>query len=153
MALSEELQLILNSIKTILNSLTITDAFLTDVLKRLESLGYTATDADTWVISFSVQKVENNVKNSCNTTSIPDGLMKAAVDMVCGEFLFTKKGTGKLTGFDISTAVKQIQGGDTSVTFAINEGTRTPEQRLDLLITYLMNKGRDEFVSFRCIKW
>lgn len=152
MELSIELQTILNNIKLILNSENITDDFLADVLKRLESLGYTAKDADTWVISFSVQKVENSIKNSCNTPTIPDGLKQTAIDMICGEFLFSKKQSGQLEGFNLEVAIKQIQTGDTSTTFAV-EGSSSPEQRLDVLISFLLNYGRGDFVSYRKISW
>ncbi|MPM91907.1 hypothetical protein SDC9_139041 [bioreactor metagenome] len=152
MELSAELKIVMNEIKTILNSITITDAFLTDILKRLEAFGYVSTSEDAWIISFSIQKVENNIKNSCNVTSIPEGLNHTAVDMICGEFLFAKKQSGKLNGFNLETAVKQVQTGDTSVTFAV-EGSKTPEQRLDSLLSYLMNNGKGDFTCYRKIRW
>lgn len=131
---------------------TVGAEFITKVYKRLESFGYIITESDDWIISFAIQKVENNIKNSCNVTSIPDGLKHIAVDMICGEFLFAKKQTGKLDGFNLETAVKQVQTGDTSVTFAV-EASRTPEQRLDTLLSYLMNNGKDGFACYRKIKW
>ncbi len=105
------------------------------------------------MISFAIQKVENIIKNECNITLIPDGLNKTAVDMVCGEFLFTLKSTGKLEGFNLEVMVKQVQAGDTNVTFAIGQGSMTPEQRLDSLLSYLMTYGRGEFTCYRKIKW
>lgn len=126
---------------------------LEDVKMRLESFGYTVTDADSWILNFIVQKVENHIKNECNISSIPDGLYDIAVDMVVGEFLLSKKSTGQLTGFDLSAAIKQIEEGDTSITYAIGSGDSTPEQRLDALISYLMNNGKNEFVSYRRVKW
>lgn len=152
MELSAELQTILNNVKPILNSETITDVFLTDVLKRLESLGYNIKDTDAWIISFSVQRVENTIKNSCNTPTIPDGLKQIAIDMICGEFLFVKKQSGQLEGFNLEMAIKQIQTGDTSTTFAV-EASSSPEQRLDSLISYLINYGKGDFISYRKIRW
>lgn len=152
MELNVELQTVLNNIKAILNSETITDVFLTSVLKRLESLGYSTKEADAWVISFSVQKVENTINNSCNTLTIPDGLKHTAIDMICGEFLYAKKQSGQLEGFNLETAIKQIQSGDTSTTFAV-EGSSSPEQRLDALISYLINYGKGDFTSYRRIRW
>ena len=38
------------------------DEFLIDVISRLESLGYTVQDADSWMICFTAQKVENHIK-------------------------------------------------------------------------------------------
>ena len=129
------------------------DEFLIDVISRLESFGYTVTDGDSWMIGFAVQKVESSIKNKCNITLIPDGLHYTAVDKVCGEFLFTKKQSGQLVGFDMSTAVKQVQAGDTNITFAIGQGSMTPEQRLDSLIAYLTTRGDGDFVCYRKIKW
>lgn len=129
------------------------DAFLIDVISRLESFGYTVTDADSWMIGFAVQKIESSIKNECNVTLIPDDLNQTAVDMVCGEFLFTLKNTGKLEGFNLDAALKSVQAGDTTVTFAIGQGSMTPEQRLNALLSYLMTNGRGEFACYRKVKW
>ena len=126
---------------------------LDDVKKRLESFGYIVTDADGWVLDFIIKKVENHIKNQCNTSTVPEELHEIAVDMVVGEFLLNKKSRGQLEGFDLEAAVKQIHEGDTSVTFAIGDGSKTPEERLDELILYLMNYGKEKFAAYRCIKW
>ena len=149
-----ELQSVLTIIMGILSDSGLDEPFIESVLKRLESLGYTIQADDGWMIAFSVQKVENRIKNSCNVSSIPDGLKFEAVDMICGEFLFALKQTGKLNEqFDLETAVKQVQAGDTSVTFAVGDGSNTPEQRLQYLLNYLMTKGEGDFVCYRRIKW
>ena len=54
---------------------------------------------------------------------------------------------------DIDAAVKQIQEGDTSVTFAFGDGSSTPEKRLDLLIAFLMQNGKEQFVHYRRLRW
>lgn len=124
-----------------------------EVKARLASFGYEVTEVDEWMLNFLVQKVENHIKNIANISTIPEGLGNIAVDMVVGEFLLNKKSIGSLEGFDLEAAIKQIQEGDTSITYAIGEGDLTPEQRLDLLIDYLMNRGKNELLSYRCIKW
>jgi len=124
-----------------------------DVVERLKSFGYEVTEADNLMLEFIIQKVENSIKADCNINTIPEGLHEIAVDMVVGEFLLTKKSRGQLEGFDLETAVRQIQEGDTSVTFAVGDGSKTPEERLDELILYLMNHGKGKFASYRCIKW
>lgn len=126
---------------------------LEDVTKRLESFGYEVTEADNWMIEFLIQKIENSIKADCNINTIPEELHEVAVDMVVGEFLLNKKSRGQLEGFDLEAAVKQIHEGDTSVTFAIGDGSKTPEERLDELILYLMNYGKVKFAAYRCIKW
>jgi hypothetical protein len=123
---------------------------LEDVKSRLVSLNYTPTEADTWILNFFIQKVENYIKNDCNISEIPEGLHQVAVDMAAGEFLLSKKSIGQLTGFDLDAAVKSITEGDTNVSFDISH---SPEQRLDALILYLMNHGKGQLASYRCIKW
>ena len=150
---NENLQSVLATIKKVVGKSGLDKLFIGMVLKRLDSLGYTIRADDGWMIGFSIQKVENHIKNSCNISSIPDGLVFEAVDMVCGEFLFALKQTGELNEqFDLETAIKQVQAGDTNVTFAI-ESSQTPEQRLQNLLNYLMTKGEGDFVCYRRIKW
>lgn len=126
---------------------------LEDVTARLASFGYTVTENDTWILNFIIQTVETHIKNICNIDAIPEGLNNIIVDMVVGGFLLNKKSMGNLAGFNLETAIKQIQEGDTSITYAIGDGDLTPEKRLDLLIDYLMNRGKNELLSYRCIKW
>lgn len=154
MALDDLKQTVLNNIIQILSGSSLSEEpFLLGVLNRLESLGYTIKETDSWMISFSVQKVENTIKNDCNVSSVPDGLYSVATDMICGEFLFAKKQTGQLEDFNLEAALKSVQAGDTTVTYAIGDASMTPEQRLNSLISYLMTKGKGEFVYYRKIKW
>lgn len=50
-------------------------------------------------------------------------------------------------------AVKQIQEGDTNIAFAVGEGSKTGEQRLDIFINYLKSYGKTELMRHRRIKW
>ena len=122
---------------------------------RLQSLGYTVKDSDDMAISFAMQKVENTIKNDCNISAIPDGLMNIAIDMVVGEFFMSKKtfAPNDLLNFNLDSAIKQIQEGDTNISFAVGEGSKTDEQRLDGFIDYLLNYGRDEFITYRRFRW
>lgn len=125
------------------------------VRERLEAFGYTLKEDDEAVLSFSVQKAENTVKNICNVSSVPDGLMNIAVDMAAGEFLTAKKtfSPDDIAGLDLDFAIKQIQQGDTNTVFATGEGSLTPEQRLNSFLNYLLMHGREEFSCYRRIKW
>ena len=125
---------------------------LEDVKERLASFDYQVTEADSWMLTFLIQKVENHIKIICNIDCIPNELSNIVIDMVVGEFLLNKKSMGNLAGFNLETAIKQIQEGDTSITYAIGDGDLTPEKRLDLLINYLMDHDK-ELISHRCIKW
>lgn len=128
---------------------------LEKVKERLQSFGYTLKDGDEVILNFSIQKVENTIKNDCNVSSIPDGLVNIAVDMAIGEFLTAKKtfSPNDIAGLDLDFAVKQIQTGDTNTVFATGEGSLTPEQRLSAFISYLLTYGRDEFSCYRKIRW
>jgi len=125
------------------------------VIQRLASLGYTVKEADTASLTFCVGKVESTIKNEINWSYVPEGLVHIAVDMACGEFLNGKMtfAPDDLSGFDLDAAVKEIKTGDTDTVFAIGEGSKTPEQRLTAFISYLLSYGRDEFNSFRRLRW
>lgn len=151
MAMKDDL---LNKINLILSGSGLFESsILLDVLNRLESLGYTLKESDDWMISFAAQKVENTIKNECNVTLIPDGLNNVAVDMICGEFLYSLKNSGKLEGFNLDAVLKSVQAGDTKVDFAVGQGSKTPEQRLDALLSYLITYGKGEFACYRKIRW
>ena len=143
------MQKILDNIMTNTN---LSEQFCEAVLKRLVSFGYTPKEDDVWVLSFAMQKVENHIKNSCNTTSVPDGLFHVAVDMVCGEFLYSKKQTNQLeiADLDLSGAIASISEGDTSVSF---DSDSTDEQKFNTLLNFLMTNGEGDFVCYRKLKW
>lgn len=123
--------------------------------ERVESFGYVLKDGDDALLAFSVQKVENTIKNDCNVPAIPDGLVYIAIDMAAGEFLMAKKvfSPDDIAVLDLDYAVKQLQEGDTNTVFAIGEGNLTPEQRLDHFLNYLLTHGRDEFSCYRRLRW
>lgn len=124
-----------------------------DVTERLKALGYEVRDQDGWMLDFVIAKVENEIKDGCNLSDVPEGLREVAVDMAAGEFLMNMKASGQLTGFDLEAPAKQISQGDTSVTYAIGEGTLTPEQRLDKLIASLTTGHKGRFAAYRRVKW
>ena len=122
------------------------------VLNRLTSFGYLPKEEDSWELSFVMLNVENHIKNSCNTTSIPEGLLNVAVDMTCGEFLMNRKNSGRLeiSDLDLSGAVTSISEGDVSISFDTNS---TDEEKFNQLINYLINNGKGDFVCYRQLKW
>ena len=128
---------------------------LEQVKERLVSFGDVFKDGDEVLLNFSIQKAENTIKNDCNVSAVPDGLINIAVDMAAGEFLTAKKtfSPDDIAGLDLDFAVKQIQEGDTNTVFVTGEGTLTPEQRLSNFLNYLLTHGRDEFSCYRCIRW
>lgn len=125
------------------------------VKKRLESFGYEVRAEDDAALAFCIMKVRGTIRNEINCRDVPEGLEHIAVDMAVGEFLLAKKtfAPDDLEMLDLDYAVKQIQTGDTNTVFATGAGSLTPEQRLTAFINYLLSYGRDEFHSFRWIRW
>lgn len=123
-----------------------------DVVALLDAFGVMGA-ADDPLLDFIISTVTERIKNETNQPAIPEGLNRLAVEMVAGQYLSLKKGSGQLECFDLEAAVKQIQEGDTNTVFAIGEGNTTPEQRLDTLINYLMNGRTREFIKYRRLVW
>jgi hypothetical protein len=125
------------------------------VASRLESLGYEVREADSASLAFCVEKVRSTIKNEINWQDVPEGLVHIAIDMACGEFLkgLMTFAPDALSGFDLDAAVKRIQTGDTTTEFAVGDGSQTDEQRLTAFVNYLLNYGKDEFNSFRRLRW
>lgn len=118
----------------------------------LTALGVTGA-ADDPLLDIVIRNVQYRVQNETNRADLPDGLKSVAVYMAVGEYLNMKKVSGQLEGFDLDAAIKQIQEGDTNTVFAIGDGSSTPEQRLDALISYLINGRTREFYRFRRFVW
>ena len=119
-----------------------------EVVSMLAALGVTGA-ADDPLLDIVIRNVQYRVQNETNQSELPEGLVSVAV----GEYLNMKKVSGQLEGFDLDAAIKQIQEGDTNTVFAIGDGSSTPEQRLDALISYLINGRTREFYRFRRFVW
>lgn len=107
---------------------------LEQVKERLKSFGYALKDGDKAILAFSIQKVENTIKNDCNASEIPEGLKCIAVDMAVGEFLTAKKtfSPDDVAGLDLDFAVKQIQEGDTNTVCSTGAGMASEESLDDV---------------------
>lgn len=123
-----------------------------EVVSMLTALGVTGASDDP-LLDMVITNVQWRIKNLTNLQEVPEGLESMAVSMAVGEYLNMKKANGQLEGFDLEAAVKQIQEGDTNTVFAIGDGSSTPEQRLDALISYLINGRTREFYRFRRFVW
>lgn len=124
-----------------------------DIIDRLGQLGYTATESDYAQIDFELQKVINYVINNFTRKDVPEILDPRIIDRVCSDFLFYKKNSGSLNGFNYDAVIKQIKEGDTSITYAVGQGEDTPENRFDAFVKSL-ERGFDKWCApHRRLQW
>lgn len=124
-----------------------------DIVTRLAQLGYTIEETDYEQIDFELTKTINYVMNYCNITTIPDILDPRIVDRVCGDFLYYKKNSGSLEGFNYDAVIKSIKEGDTTLTYAVGQGEDTPENRFDTFVKSL-DRGFDKWITpHRRLRW
>ena len=124
-----------------------------DIIRRLKQLGYVATNSDYDHIDFELEKTLNYVMNYCNITIIPEILNPRIIDKVCSEFLYYKKNSGALDGFNYDAVIKSIKEGDTTINYAVGQGEDTPENRFDAFVKSL-DRGFDKWCTpHRRIRW
>ena len=124
-----------------------------DVIDRLKQLGYVVTESDYEQIDFELQKTINYVLNYCNITDIPEIIDPRIIDRVCGDFLYYKKNSGNLEGFNYDAVIKSIKEGDTQIQYAVGQGEDTPENRFDAFVRSL-DRGFDKWITpHRRLRW
>lgn len=126
---------------------------VTDVAKRLESLGYMVKVDDNSTIQYLIDKVVNAIKLDTNYVEFPMELLQMTIDMICGEFLQTKYALGQLTEYDFSGSVKKITEGDTTVEYAYGSGSKTPEERFLALVKQLRTADQSQLAAVRRLRW
>ena len=117
-----------------------------DVIERLKQLGYVASGEDNDQIEFELNTVLNYVMNYCNTTTIPTIVDPRIIDRVCSSFLYNKKNSGSLKGFNYDAVIKSIKEGDTTITYSVGQGEDTPENRFDAFVKSL-ERGFDKWIT------
>lgn len=124
-----------------------------NVIERLKQLGYVVKETDYEHIDFELTKILNYVMNYCNITTIPDILDPRIVDRICGDFLYYKKNSGSLDGFNYDAVIKEIKEGDTTIKYAVGQGEDTPENRFDVFVKSL-ERGFDKWITpHRRLRW
>lgn len=125
-----------------------------DIIDRLDQLGYTASESDYAQIDFELTKIINYVINNfTRTPDIPEILYPRIVDRVCSDFLYYKKNSGSLKGFNYDVVIKSIKEGDTTIQYAVGQGEDTPENRFDAFIKQL-ERGFDKWCTpHRRLQW
>lgn len=124
-----------------------------DIIERLAQLGYTAVEADYAQIDFELKQVCDYVLNYCNISEIPEIIDYRLIDRVCAKFLFNKKNSGTLTGFNYEVAIRKIKEGDTTVDYATGSSDVSVESRFDKLVNAL-ERGFDKWITpHRRLRW
>ena len=124
-----------------------------DVFDRLVQLGYIPSVEDSEHIAYELNKTVNYAKNYCNITEIPPILNLRVIDRVCADFLYYKKNSGSLEGFNYDAVIKQIKEGDTTISYAVGQGEDTPENRFDSFVKQL-ERGFDKWLCpWRRLRW
>ena len=126
---------------------------LAQVKQRINSFGIELDPSDDMTLAFVIDKVTNHVKNQTNLNEVPPGLHEIAVDMVVGDFLFTKKSMGLLAmdSLNFELIEKRIQDGDTTVDYAI-DADNIPEAKFERLLMSLKHNEAD-FLRYRVLLW
>ena len=124
------------------------------VISRLKQLGYIATPDDDAHIDFESTKIHNYVVNNfTRVDDIPEILEPRIIDRICSEFLYYKKNSGSLEGFNYDAVIKSIKEGDSTITYAVGQGEDTPENRFDAFVKSL-ERGFDKWCTpHRRLKW
>lgn len=127
------------------------------IKKRLENFGYEyKKDKDKWVLeSFLIPKVTDHIKNETNQDEIPEGLINIAVDMVVGEFLFSKKNSGQFSIQQeaVEKELAKITEGDVSYEYVNTTNAQSNDTKLDTLFNYLMHGHDSELTHYRKLRW
>lgn len=123
------------------------------LLERLRFIGFPYEEGDSEILKGLLTDATRRVMAEIGACSLPEGLKSMVIDIAAGQYLFIKKAAGKLQGFDTEAVVKQLQEGDTSVTYALGDGDKTPEERLDALIESLRTIPPGLAAAWRKMRW
>lgn len=149
--MNENIQTVVNSVNNILKD-TNKSSITEDVMNRLVSFGYVPTDADSWVIAYSIKGTVNHVLNEINRQTVPEGLNEVVVDMICGEVLNAKFLSGQLdmNSLDLDGMIQSVKEGDTQVNFSA-EGS--DETKLKNLLSWLIQGKGCDLLCYRKMRW
>lgn len=138
-----------DAIKTLINGDEVLNAIIDLVVDRLELYGVTLMVGDEFEVAYAIRLVVEQIKNTTNQSTIPEGLTHTATDMICGKFLYVRNATNRLEGFTMDKVLDSVKVGDATISFGNGGG---PED-ISTFIDHLMVSGRGDVLSYRKIKW
>lgn len=120
------------------------------VTLRLKDFGYIVAPEDAVLLDFYIGKVLTHIYNYCHIQALPGGLIPAATEMVCGDFLYTKMACGGLGDKTYERMVKSVSEGDVKVDFA---GETSVQAQFETFVAGLRGGHEKELRHFRKLVW
>ena len=117
---------------------------------RLGEMGLTPPVEDEALLETLLAGAKRWLLAETGQEKLPAELKPAAVDMAAGEYLVFLQTAGRLEGFDVEQAVRQLSQGDTSITYAVEFGQLSP---VDALIERLVNPPEALLTQWRRLRW
>lgn len=140
-----------DSILNLVRDTSFNDELVSLAISKLKFLGVENLEEDTFIVAYSIKKVDSYIKSICNIDYYPKEVETIVVDRVCGEVLSTLKVTNNLGyNFDRSLALKSVKMGDTDITYI---DSMSNDEKLDIMIAKLINTGEEELLCYRKLKW
>ncbi len=109
--------------------------------ERLYNLGYEVEENCEDILENSLKRAEASIMNTCNCEKIPEELRFVFLDIAAGEYLLSV-----MLKEDENDSVKSVTEGDLSVSFK-------DKSEIEKTVDELLNRGREEMLSFRRVKW
>ena len=117
---------------------------------RLGELGVVPPVRDEALLNTLLAGAQRWILAEVGQETLPEALKPVAVDMAAGEYLSVRQSAGRLPEFDQEQAVRQMSQGDTSITYAVEFGQRSP---LDALIARLTTPPEALLTQWRRVRW
>ena len=136
------------------NTKPVTTITPNDVISRLEMLGYVVKSEDMKAINYELNKAVAYALNYCNIEYVPTIVNYKIIDVVASWFLYFKKNSGQLEGFNYDAVIRQIKEGDTTLTYGTYASSgETEETRFDKFVKQLKQTLDKWLTPYRRLRW
>ncbi len=143
-------EILIKSILELVKDSDITEELVSSILQQLENIKVEIFEADLYIVTYAITKVESKIKNILNTSEIPEEVNNIFVNRVCGEILYTKYIRDELPeNLNEVTLVKQMSLGDTTVAYDTSQSSN----KLLTLLETMKRAGEGELLCYRKLTW